>query len=555
MMDYKQKLNSLGITAIQSGKYLCPKCSQNRANKTDKCLSVSFTTSNVVYKCHNCGFTGAVYYSNNEYFERPKIGYFKPSEPAAAVDRSKLYNYGLKRGITAKIIDKYKLDVNDKNEIIFKYYRDNELVNIKYRTNLGDGKKTFRQEKDTEKIFYGMDEVSEIADEIVIVEGEWDVLAFAEIGVAAVSVPQGASEIKLECIENCWEFLQRFESYVICTDNDISGEKLKQNLIQRLGKSKCKIVNWDVGDELKSKDANELLLKDKDALLHLVKSAEFLQIEGIMTIGADRESIFNFWEKGYEDGMSTGWHNIDEIFKIKTGKLMIISGIPSRGKSFFADNLLFNLTKKYNLRHLICSFEIDKNSHIARLASMFLEKDFKNKYNQKSQMTKEELKDAIDYLNAYFYRFEVDRAWSVDEIIEQAEIAVKRYGIKTLTIDPYNRLNNQFTEREDLYVGKILTELTLFAKRNNVFVIFIAHPQKLKKDQKIPTLYDISGSANWYNMADYGIIIHRDRGSDEKLENKSQIIISKVKDFELGDPSGGRVELYFDFNKHKLLEM
>jgi twinkle protein len=252
--------------------------------------------------------------------------------------------------------------------------------------------------------------------------------------------------------------------------------------------------------------------------------------------------------------MSTGWRNIDEIFKIKTGKLMIITGIPSRGKSFFADNLLFNLTTNYKLKHLICSFEIDRNSHIARLSSMFIEKNFRSKFNQKLQITKEELEHSINYLNNYFYRFEVDKAWSVDEIIQQAEIAVKRYGIKTLTIDPYNRLNNQFTEREDLYIGKILTELTLFAKRNKVFVIFIAHPQKLKKDQKVPTLYDISGSANWYNMADYGIIIHRERGSDEKLENKTQVIISKVKDFELGDPSGGRVNLYFDFNKHKLSE-
>lgn len=552
-MDYKQKLSNLGINAIETGKYTCPTCSEQRKNKTDKCLSVTFTNKNVVYKCHNCGFAGAVYYSNNEYFKNEQKAYFKPLEPIALNDMSKLYNYFLKRGIAKGIIGKYKIDINERNEIIFKYYRDNELINIKYRVNLGDGKKSFRQEKDTEKIFYGMDEVLETEKEIVIVEGEIDVLSLAEIGVAAVSVPQGASEVKLECIENCWDFLQRFESYVICVDNDIAGEKLKQNLIERLGKNKCKVVNWNVGEDIKSKDANELLLKDKDALIYLIKSAEFLQIEGISSIGIDKDSIFNFWENGYEDGMSTGWRNIDEVFKIKTGRLMVVTGIPSRGKSFFIDNLMFNLTTNYKLKHLICSFEIDRNSHIARFASMFTEKNFRNNL---SQMTKQDLENSINYLNNYFYRFEVDKAWSVDEIIQQAEIAVKRYGIKTLTIDPYNRLNNQFTEREDLYIGKILTELTLFAKRNNVFVVFIAHPQKLKKDQTIPTLYDISGSANWYNMADYGLIIHRDReNSTGKLENKTQVIISKVKDFELGDPSGGKVELYFDFNKHKLLEM
>ena len=43
-----------------------------------------------------------------------------------------------------------------------------------------------------------------------------------------------------------------------------------------------------------------------------------------------------------------------------------------------------------------------------------------------------------------------------------------------------------------------------------ILIVFIAHPKKLGKDEKIPTMYSISGSSDWYNMADYGIVIHRD---------------------------------------------
>jgi twinkle protein len=43
----------------------------------------------------------------------------------------------------------------------------------------------------------------------------------------------------------------------------------------------------------------------------------------------------------------------------------------------------------------------------------------------------------------------------------------------------------------------------------------VAHPQKLYRDKDsgnypVPTLYDISGSANWRNKADNGIVIWRD---------------------------------------------
>ena len=43
----------------------------------------------------------------------------------------------------------------------------------------------------------------------------------------------------------------------------------------------------------------------------------------------------------------------------------------------------------------------------------------------------------------------------------------------------------------------------------------VAHPNKLRKEPneigyQAPSLYDVSGSAHWYNMCDVGLVIHRD---------------------------------------------
>lgn len=70
----------------------------------------------------------------------------------------------------------------------------------------------------------------------------------------------------------------------------------------------------------------------------------------------------------------------------------------------------------------------------------------------------------------------------------------------------------------------------------------MAHPTKVKKDNGnngIPTMYDINGSANFYNKADFGIIVHRDREKGNTL-----IRVEKVKFRHLGQ--GG--ECRFKFN-------
>jgi len=68
-------------------------------------------------------------------------------------------------------------------------------------------------------------------------------------------------------------------------------------------------------------------------------------------------------------------------------------------------------------------------------------------------------------------------------------------------------------------------------------LIIVAHPRK--QDGEEITLYSISGSANWYNKADHGIILQR------VGESAVKVIIGKSKDHEtMGRP--GMVWAKFD---------
>lgn len=127
-----------------------------------------------------------------------------------------------------------------------------------------------------------------------------------------------------------------------------------------------------------------------------------------------------------------------------------------------------------------------------------------------------------------------------------------KHGIKTLVIDPYNRLDNKYTDREDKYVGSILAKLCMLAKKLDILVIFVAHPKK-PDSETMPSMYSISGSGDWYNMADYGIIVHRERDAvTRELLNQPQICVAKIKNFSLGSPSGGIITLSYNANKRIL---
>ena len=67
--------------------------------------------------------------------------------------------------------------------------------------------------------------------------------------------------------------------------------------------------------------------------------------------------------------------------------------------------------------------------------------------------------------------------------------------------------------------------------------------------RKVPGLYDISGSANFANKADYGLTYHR-RDFDR---NEAEIVITKVR---MGLPGKrGKADVQFDFRTSEFVEM
>lgn len=554
-MTHQEELHQLGIFLTASGYQKCPKCSADRKKKDLKSLHVEYTDKGVLYHCNHCQWAGTVWFND---FKKNKRKYKRPEQIKPLSDKQKLYEYFKKRGISRETVDKYGVEYTthyfpqtQKEEtcVAFPYYKDGGLVNVKYR----DGKKNFTQEKEAEQVFYGMDMITDFSC-LPILEGEIDVLTLAEIGIYGVSVPNGAAEVKFDCIENCYDWLQKFDSYLIMVDNDDAGEKLKNTLLFRLDKSKCKVAKYEVEGNnglISFKDANEVLTKcdfGQSFLEMIIESAEYIPLDNIFTYRDCYSEIMDFKINGYESGLSTGWENLNKIFTIKTGHLMIVTGVPTHGKSFFVDGLLNNLSELHGWRHLKWDDESDIKTHFSQISEMRLRKKF-------TYHTKEEISAGFKEYSDSFYFINNESVRDYKKIMELTEQAVRRYGIKTLTIDPYSKLYHDNSVNETEFIRQFLSDLSLLSKRLDILVIVVAHPAKpdIKHSPRILGGYDISNSSQWYNSADYGITAYRDIDPDtHKLESVNQIKVWKVKYKHMGEPAGGMA--YLAWSNFRLID-
>ena len=551
-IDYK-KLEELGIADNGKKKQFCPECHANRTNQADKSLSVDW--DKCIAHCHYCGksfFFGktekiyhapkAVQPSKQETKEYRKPGRLANEEPLDANMR----NWFEQRGIPAEVVEaeginkvcrKMPQTGNVEKCIVFPYFVNGRLVNRKYR----DAAKHFMLEANAQLAPWRIDHIKRTR-ECIITEGEMDTLSFIVAGFNnVVSVPNGAQKNLTyldEFIETHFENKSRI---YIASDTDAKGLELRAELLRRFGEEKCRIVTYGKG----CKDANELLMKSgAEALKQAIAEAQEVPLEGIFTADDVREELEVLFEKGLQKGAVLGMGELDDLLSVEVGRLLVVTGIPGDGKSEFLDEVAVHLSLSYDWR---CAWFSPENFPVTLHHPKLIEKLIGKRF-MKGIMKPMEFDAAVGYLSRNFYDILPEEGYRVDTILEKAEALVRRKGIRVFILDPYNCLEHQIPhgQSETQYISEFLEKLRSFARRRQVLVILAAHPVKMKKDPisgkyPVPTMYDISGSAAFFNKADFGLAIERDRA-----QGVTRVHVQKVKFRHLGQPGIAS----FQFNTH-----
>ncbi|WP_416995965.1 bifunctional DNA primase/helicase [Alistipes putredinis] len=522
-------------------KVHCPQCREQRHDKRDKSLSCDLSTG--MFLCHYCGYSGCAAERDQEEWRKPfynpaplrrsKPAYKKPAKTGNTALSAKALAWFAGRGISERTLAEMKVTEGmewmpqkngQANTVQFNYYHNGQLMNTKFRT----GDKCFKLVSGAELLPYNIDAIKG-CKECIITEGEMDALSFIECGRKdVISVPNGANANLSYLDDYIEEYFDDKETIYIASDTDTKGVALRDELLRRFGPERCRVLEYGDG----CKDANEHLMKyGRESLLKCLADAPEMKIEGVFTVSDFEDSLDALFEHGMQKGVTIGHENFDRLCSFETKRLCVVTGIPGSGKSEFIDEIAERLNMRYGWRFAYFSPE---NAPLAYHASKLIEK-FTGKHFDKQHLSYGEYRQVKEHLETNFYFISPHNDFRLETILDKAKSLVRRKGIKALVIDPYNRLENeQGRQNETQYISETLDRLTNFAQQNDLLVILMAHPTKLPKNKdgviEAPTLYDISGSANFYNKADFGIVIHRNR-----IENTTEVHIQKVKFRHLGE--------------------
>ena len=504
----------------------CPYCKS--VGKGDN-YTFAVNAEKGTFKCHRgntCGVSGGIRklakdfnvdIGNNKFknIQVVKKNYSSPNEKVET-PTDKMYKYFEKRGISKKIVDFAQVKaVNKKtSEIVFDYYDENNVLTFrKFKT----GKKGFRREKDTKDIFYMMNHIKDF-NRLIITEGEEDCLSLWECGIEAVSISSGATN--MECVTNCFDWLEQFETIIIWTDNDKAGNDSQNEISKRLGMHRCKEVSCG-----EYKDANDVLkYAGKDEIKRIIDTAEYIPISDVVDLATidifqiekveKVESCFRYINKNTHGGY-------------KHGDVILWTGYASSGKSTMLSQEIVNFLEQ---DHSVCMYsseyvnkEIVKTIYKQMCGEGFLKHHHDIKYNNDYyNLTMENVQAMAEHIYGRLFSIEDRFDGDATDIFKTFESIYMRYGVKIFTIDnmatllPYNQNSLNDTQT------RFIKEAEKFVKKFNVTLHIVAHQKnaedrQTKQDKKktlIPTLYGIMGTSNLPNLADVVIGVIRVEGDD-----------------------------------------
>jgi hypothetical protein len=307
----------------------------------------------------------------------------------------------------------------------------------------------------------------------------------------------------------------------------------------------------EVVEEVESIDYSQYQ-DDEEGVSHIVdEDGTEIEVEesGLINYEGLFENVVEVIKEGDRVGFETSHKAFSDIFRFKGSGILTVTGIPGHGKTEFVDSCILDLARLHGHESIVCGFEQTPEEHIIKLSRKLIGTDVtcKTWFNENNMPT---LTNAYRFITSKIKHINSDKVGG--DVIKILEIAAQQVAEsranggdpKYLVIDPFNMLSikGKFNGHEK--IEEILRRLTQFSHQMKMMVILVAHPFKMRKDEKtgnyeVPDFYSVKGSSAFFEMSYHGLVVYRSPG-------QVLVRVLKVKQNNLGRAGA---EVYFDYER------
>lgn len=478
---------------------------------------------------------------------KPKPVY-KPVQTVQADLTEEAVKYLTARKITTETARAFRVKCDEKGNMCFPYYMtdgDTEPVFMKFRVprKVDKGERKMWREKDTMPVLYNLHQCdpSRGGGILYLCEGEFDAMAFwqATGGTLNVtSVPSGAEDFAW--IETCEEVLEKFKAIAVVGDNDVPGQKMAQDIVNKLSGEDLKVLIPDYTTYRGCKDANEILVRHgEEVFVDILAGLHQPPVRGLLNISdVRRVSLADIGKT------RTGLKSLDgRVGGFLDGDITVWTGKRGNGKSTFLNQVAVQAVDD-GKNVCIYSGEVPaerlKDQIFLCCAGYLYTEEHTDRVTERTYYTtRREVEPHIEaWLNRrmWFYDNKIVEQDERDSIIERFTAAYKQYDCRIFVVDNLMTVNCASNARDIMQIqADFVIRLRKFAEIYGVHVHIVVHP---RKTSEISDADEVGGMGTITNIACNVFSVMRDKERDGKVK------ISCLKNRAFG--VRGEVELIYD---------
>jgi twinkle protein len=428
------------------------------------------------------------------------------------------YRTILERGLSRETCEKYNC-IKDGDTIAYGYTDSKgNIIAAKVRT----ADKQFRTQGDwSSALLYGQHLFSKGGKFVTITEGEYDAMAAYQMmgsRYPVVSVRNGAQSA-LKDAKAQYEWLDSFETIVICMDGDEVGQRASNQLAELFG-NKAKVMRHatdrkDACDYLKHNEQKEFMDRWWSADQYVpdgIISGDSLLEEVMKPIKAsDCEYPFPALNK--------------LTYGIRKGELVTVTAGSGLGKSQFLREIVYHVLHKTDDNIGLLFLEEGTRKTALSIMSLAANKPL---HLPDCEATDEEKIEAFDATlgTGRLYLFDHFGSTSVDNIINRVRYMAKGLGCQYIFLDHVSIVvSAQASGDERKALDEIMTKLRMLVQETGVSLTVVSHLKrpdgKGHEEGAATSLAQLRGSGSIAQLSDMVIGLERNGQHDDEAERNT----------------------------------